>query len=376
MPLGHLLLWIVGISVFSLFFSALKAGWKDHLGWIVVCLSLTAITGAIWFFSKEVAGITAFFLWFFFILIPTFLGRKIESLSQEKKWKSARNLANVIRFLHPGDGFWQLPNLFRLAENAEKGIPISNSDLRPFLKNPNRRLGRIALKHILLLQNDFLHLSRFETPFSEAVPTSWPKSKPPFPWVTALLAGINIVVFLAELYLGGSTNLKVLFFLGALVPEAVYEYHQWWRILTANFLHFGAIHIGMNLFALLLLGPKLEVYLGKLKYLFIYLFAGCGSMAGVTYLAQNNFLKDQILVGASGCITGIIGASLGIYLKLWRQHKTENLKQSIRSVLFAIVLQTLFDLSTPEVSLSAHLLGSLSGFIIALLVKLPTSRSF
>jgi rhomboid protease GluP len=132
----------------------------------------------------------------------------------------------------------------------------------------------------------------------------------------------------------------------------------------------------MNLFALLLLGPKLEVYLGKLKYLFIYLFAGCGSMAGVTYLAQNNFLKDQILVGASGCITGIIGASLGIYLKLWRQHKTENLKQSIRSVLFAIVLQTLFDLSTPEVSLSAHLLGSLSGFIIALLVKLPTSRSF
>ena len=81
---------------------------------------------------------------------------------------------------------------------------------------------------------------------------------------------LNILVFLVEVNSGGSTKIEVLFRLGALVPEAI-QGGEWWRLVAANFLHFGALHLFMNMFGLWVLGPFVEFALGFRRFVLVYL---------------------------------------------------------------------------------------------------------
>ena len=185
--------------------------------------------------------------------------------------------------------------------------------------------------------------------------TRAPVSGTPAVWALILL---NVAMFGVELMFGGATNTQTLHNLGALEPDAVIMRHEYWRLLTALFLHYGALHIAFNLYALYLLGPELERMIGSFKFTISYLVAGLGSSAGVVLLRALNLTNADLLVGASGCVMGVIGVSAGLLL---RHRQTPLAGRRLRNILVIVALQTAFDLSTPQVSLAAHLSGFITG---------------
>jgi len=190
------------------------------------------------------------------------------------------------------------------------------------------------------------------------------------PVVLALII-INIAVFILELLAGGSTNPMTLHRLGELDTHSVIFRHQYWRLLTALFLHYGPIHIFFNLFALLLLGPALERQIGGFLFAVCYLVSGIGSSVTVVLLTKLRLLEPVQLVGASGCIMGVVGTWIGFLL---RHRHAPLAQQRLRNIFVIVLLQLAFDLVTPRVSMPAHLGGLLTGFLLGLLVPAAYSR--
>ena len=197
---------------------------------------------------------------------------------------------------------------------------------------------------------------------TEMIATPAPSEKRGAPAVWTLIL-LNLAMFGAEIALGGATNSLTLHRLGALEPAAVIAQHQYWRLLTALFLHYGLLHIAVNLYALYLIGPPLERTIGWAKFAAGYLLAGLGSGCWVVLLKVIGLTKATQLVGASGCVMGIIGISAGLLLS----HRVSPLVgQRLRYILVIVVVQTLFDLWTPQVSVAAHLGGFLTGVLIGI----------
>ena len=190
------------------------------------------------------------------------------------------------------------------------------------------------------------------------------------PIVLALII-VNVAVFVLELLAGGSTNPITLHRLGELDTNSVIFGHQYWRLLAALFLHYGPIHIFFNLFALLLLGPALERQIGAFLFAVCYLASGIGSSIAVVLLTKLRLLGPVQLVGASGCIMGIVGTWAGFLL---RHRHAPLARQRLRNIFVIVLLQLAFDLVTPRVSMSAHLGGLLTGFLLGLLVPAAYSR--
>jgi membrane associated rhomboid family serine protease len=184
------------------------------------------------------------------------------------------------------------------------------------------------------------------------------------PVVLALII-VNIAVFILELLAGGSTNPMTLHRLGELDTDSVIFRHQYWRLLAALFLHYGPIHIFFNLFALLLLGPALERQIGGFLFAVCYLVSGIGSSIAVVLLTKLRLLEPVQLVGASGCIMGVVGTWIGFLL---RHRHAPLARQRLRNIFVIVLLQLAFDIVTPRVSMSAHLGGLFTGFLLGLLV--------
>ncbi|MBV9008865.1 MAG: rhomboid family intramembrane serine protease [Verrucomicrobia bacterium] len=183
--------------------------------------------------------------------------------------------------------------------------------------------------------------------------------------VVLTLIALNVVAFAGEIYLGGSTNPLTLERLGWLDTDLVIFEHQYWRLLTALFLHFGTLHLVVNMFALLLLGPPLEREAGAATFATYYLLSGIGSSLIVVLLTRYKFLQPVQLVGASGCIMGIVGAWGGFLL---RNRHLPLASRRLRNLVLIVLLQTAFDILTPRVSMSAHLGGLSCGLFLGLLL--------
>jgi len=134
--------------------------------------------------------------------------------------------------------------------------------------------------------------------------------------VTRLLVIVNVLVYLAELAAGGDIygQGNWIFDHGALIRNACcysngqplgLVHGEWWRLITAAFLHYGPIHLGLNMLALWWLGQPVEAALGRVRYVLLYFAAGLAGSAGALLLSPNAFT-----VGASGAIFGILGALL------------------------------------------------------------------
>ncbi len=191
---------------------------------------------------------------------------------------------------------------------------------------------------------------------------------------TYLLIALNLVAFGLEVALGGSTNIETLYRMGALVPESALA-GEWWRLLTAMFLHYGFAHLFMNMLALWVLGPFVEYALGARRFMAVYFVSGLGGMAGVVLLRQAGLLDEQILVGASGAIMGLIGATGAVMLRGWRTEQAVLARRRLVAVLVIIGLQTALDaLAVMQTSLPAHLGGAVIGFVLTSLLEHRTSR--
>lgn len=152
---------------------------------------------------------------------------------------------------------------------------------------------------------------------------------------------------------------------GALYPLRVETKKEYWRLLTANFVHIDIMHLVMNLYGIYYLGSFFESYLGAMAYLYL-IVVSCLTTTGLTYVMalKNPHLENRITLGASGIFYGYFGAMIalgflfqGPYLRL------------LESFLSVIIINIAFTLLNPRISKTGHLGGLLGGFIaIAILI--------
>jgi rhomboid protease GluP len=179
-----------------------------------------------------------------------------------------------------------------------------------------------------------------------------------------ILIALNIAMFLAESALGGSTNPFTLHRLGALEIFAVRFEGEYWRLLTSLFLHYGPLHLIFNLYALFIFGRGLEQAVGSIQFAICYLLSGLGSGLGVLLLRLLSLNSADQLVGASGCVMGLVGFWAGLLL---RHRHAPMAGRRLKNILVVVAVQTAFDLSTPQISMAAHMSGLMTGVILGLL---------
>jgi membrane associated rhomboid family serine protease len=297
-----------------------------YRGWRIAALVVLSVTGASWLFFREQAGYIGAGAWFGLLFLPAVGLRKVDELALRGRYKSAARLAHMLQFVHP------------------------SADLRE----------RVAYLH--------LHRSQWST-ISVVLPHEHPRQYRPshIRQTRAVFVFIffNIATFLFEISSGDWRDPLVLHRLGALEPYAVIIEREYWRLFTALFLHGGSTHLLFNLFALYVLGPPLERSIGAIRFSACYLISGLGSSAGVVVLAMLGFDRTTQLVGASGCVMGIVG---GLAAFLIRHRHTPNASQRLANIVLIIAIQVVFDLTTPQVSMSAHICGLITGFVIVLLI--------
>ncbi len=148
---------------------------------------------------------------------------------------------------------------------------------------------------------------------------------------------------------------------------------EWRRTLSYLFVHGNSLHLLMNMAGLWALGPFVERAFGRLRFVLVYLAAGCaGSLVYlVIYQWSGRFSgrPAEDLVGASGCIMGLLGATAAVMLRAWLVHRGTIARQIFFRLLVVVALQVAFDASTPQVAGLAHALGLAGGFFAALLLR-------
>ncbi|MEH0928483.1 rhomboid family intramembrane serine protease [Micromonospora sp. CPCC 205558] len=130
---------------------------------------------------------------------------------------------------------------------------------------------------------------------------------------------------------------------------------EWYRLVTAMFLHYGVIHLLLNMWALWVLGRSLEANLGPLRFAALYLIAGLGgNVAAYLFSAQNS-----ATAGASTAVFGLFAALIIIERKLGRD---------ISQVIPILVINLVFTLTVPGISIPGHLGGLAVGALMALVL--------
>jgi membrane associated rhomboid family serine protease len=170
-----------------------------------------------------------------------------------------------------------------------------------------------------------------------------------------VLIGLNVLVFLANLAQGASLgrNGGQLFVDGALIGQFVAD-GEWWRLLTAAFLHGSLLHLGINMLMLWWIGTPMELALGRARFVALYLVSGLAGSAGALLLIPGHV----ITVGASGAIFGLLGAAL-----VFERQRHYVLGGSALTI---VVLNLVFTFAVPNVSIGGHVGGLVGGALVGL----------
>jgi membrane associated rhomboid family serine protease len=172
--------------------------------------------------------------------------------------------------------------------------------------------------------------------------------------VTRFLIGVNLAVYLLELARGGNINgvgdsiYNNGFLYGPFVAQG-----DWWRLISAAFLHYGPIHLGMNMLFLWWVGTPVEAYLGRWRFLLVYLVSGLAGSAGALVVTPLS-----ATVGASGAIFGILGAAL--ILERQRAYVLGG------SAMGLIVINLIFSFTFAGISIGGHIGGLIGGALCML----------
>ncbi|MFF9642783.1 rhomboid family intramembrane serine protease [Kitasatospora aureofaciens] len=186
--------------------------------------------------------------------------------------------------------------------------------------------------------------------------------------VTRALVGINIVVWVLAAYVLNPRLGEVWSLASASRAHPGGPYGvadgpaQWYRLLTATFLHLQWWHVGLNMLVLLWLGPPLEEALGRLRYLALYLLAGLGGST-FAFLVAGDWMNS---VGASGAVFGLIGATIVMQLR-----NRGPLAPAVAFLVFNLVVT----FSRQNIDWRAHIGGLVVGGLVALgLMYAPRER--
>jgi membrane associated rhomboid family serine protease len=123
---------------------------------------------------------------------------------------------------------------------------------------------------------------------------------------------------------------------------------QWWRVFTSGFLHYGPIHILMNMFALWLIGKDLELLLGKVRFTVVYVLSLFGGGVSVLLFGE----PVSAVAGASGAVFGLMGGVAVACLRL---------KLNPTQALVLIAVNLIISVSIPGISLLGHVGGLVVG---------------
>lgn len=176
--------------------------------------------------------------------------------------------------------------------------------------------------------------------------------KPKKPIITYILIAINVLVFISSMF---NENILLNF---AVNRELIVNIGQYYRLFTGMFLHSGIIHLLFNMYALYIIGMQLESFLGKWKYLVVYLLSGLGaSMLSI-------FFSNSFSVGASGAIFGLMGALL-----YFGYHYRVYLDSVVKSqIIPLIVLNLILGFTLSGIDNWAHVGGLVSGILATMAV--------
>jgi membrane associated rhomboid family serine protease len=169
--------------------------------------------------------------------------------------------------------------------------------------------------------------------------------------VTRALIALNVLVFLVNLAQGSSLNQVSgsLFVRWALYIPGGLDQGEWYRLITAAFLHASLIHLAMNMLILWIVGAPVEQAIGRGRFLALYVVSGLAGSAGALLLSP-----DAITVGASGAIFGILGAAL--VLEAQRNYVLGG--QAFGLIAFNLIITFAF---SSYISVGGHLGGLVGG---------------
>jgi membrane associated rhomboid family serine protease len=179
-----------------------------------------------------------------------------------------------------------------------------------------------------------------------------------------VLALVNLGVFAITASQAGSMARNAdstLFDDWVLWPRAVLSFGEPWRLLTAGFLHYGPVHLALNMLALWIIGRDIEPLLGRARFLSVYFLSLLGGSVAVLLFGP----MDAGTAGASGAVWGVMGALLVVVLRL---------RLNPQPVLAVIAINAVISF-LPGISLLGHLGGFVVGVLAtAALVYAPRDR--
>lgn len=177
--------------------------------------------------------------------------------------------------------------------------------------------------------------------------------------ITPVLIALNVLAYVVTVVQSGSpmnNDRSGLFSATSMIPELTAN-GEWWRILTSGFMHFGLIHLALNMAVLFMVGSHVERELGKLRFSAVYFLSLLGGSAAAFYFGT----VCQELAGASGAVFGLMGALLIV----WKRQRRD-----ISTIVVVVAINLVSNLFT-----NASLLGHLGGFVIGGLLTLAMVRA-
>lgn len=181
---------------------------------------------------------------------------------------------------------------------------------------------------------------------------------------TKLLIGTNVAAFALQMGRGATSDASELVDMGAAFTPFLAE-GQWWRIFTAQFLHWGAVHLAFNMMGLWMLGRSVEAMLGFWRCLGVYLISGAGGMFIAWKISTlSSDPHPIILLGASASVLGFVGTQAAVALLAYRLTGSIVAKAQLSAMTQIVVLQAVFDMMVPQVSSTAHIGGAAVGFCL------------
>ena len=184
---------------------------------------------------------------------------------------------------------------------------------------------------------------------------------------TMIFVGINLGVFALEWLAGGmsalSADIAVLRAMGAKDNALINTNHEYWRFITANFLHIGFLHLLFNNYALMIIGQEIERIYGSARFVILYIATGL-----VSSMASYYFNPEATSAGASGSIFGLFGVMATFAFK-YRKELPEFLSRDIkRRIIPVIIINLAFGFIVRIVDNAAHVGGLLSGIALAFII--------
>jgi rhomboid protease GluP len=172
--------------------------------------------------------------------------------------------------------------------------------------------------------------------------------------VTQTLIAANVALFVGLVVTGSWNDPAVLSRWGAL--EVPLRASEWWRLITAMFVHIGPLHLLFNMYALFMFGPAVENRYGRLRFLALYLASGfLGSAFSMAFNTGSG-----IRAGASGGVFGILGCWIAFYV---RHRTSRGASDQLRALFFLVGINLFFGFSVGGIDNFAHLGGLAGGFI-------------